>query len=310
MPDTRYIATDLDGYDSHAPYALALERGDHVFRMSAFSAVHPWGTLAGKTWPCRLFEIEDTCQDRDRPQDRKHRPIREIDSWWALGPNGRDVVALLDRIDMVTEDEAAAAAWAWAMQWDTDQITEGSFRDDWGTPADDGLWASALPATNHDRHQAAALQDAEYAQRGVGWDRTGALSAAVDAARYAARRPMVYGQISPHGGNKAAALADAALAVVCRDRLRPETFRALVGPWESVAGPVPADAALPETITAWPSEPLEIARLQQWTWADQHGRVWYMHQDGQWLCHSDPDVLSGPDGLPTDGPWTRAEAAA
>ena len=85
----------------------------------------------GFRWPCRLLEVEpvgraclDTFHDSKR-RVRAARVLRELDPHLALGPQGEQVAALIERAGRLTSDEKRrlAAAWgaardaAWAAAW-------------------------------------------------------------------------------------------------------------------------------------------------------------------------------------------------
>ena len=72
----------------------------------------PAETLLGGSWPCRLFEVTgdpvvgfDTEKHPHKAGFLELTVIREIDAHLALGPNGRDVAALIERAVRLTEDE-------------------------------------------------------------------------------------------------------------------------------------------------------------------------------------------------------------
>ena len=85
----------------------------------------------GMQWPCRLALVEavDTAvwtPDATALPNKRAAVAwlvtAEVDAWQALGPQGREVVAIIDRVRMLTTDELRqlAAAWdaAWAAAWD------------------------------------------------------------------------------------------------------------------------------------------------------------------------------------------------
>ena len=139
-------------------------------------------------WPCRLARLEATDAAVWTPNatalpDKRAAAIwlvtAEVDAWQALGPQGREVAAIIDRARMLTTDElrqlgaARDAAWdaawaaAWAAAWD-------AARDAARVAAWDAAWAAAW----------AAAQDA-------------ARVAARDAARDAALATLVRDIITP-----------------------------------------------------------------------------------------------------------------
>ena len=80
------------------------ERGYHV-------SDSPSETLIGGSWPCRLFEVEiDEVVPRGNVDEHKsvvhtYRPTKELPAWMALGPNGEEVSAIIERIKVLTQNE-------------------------------------------------------------------------------------------------------------------------------------------------------------------------------------------------------------
>jgi len=90
---------------------IMCERGYHV-------ADAPAETLIGGSWPCKLarVEIPDGEWERD---GRKllvptYRVVGWLPAWWALGPNGEAVAALIERAKRLTPDEIERLAAAWS----------------------------------------------------------------------------------------------------------------------------------------------------------------------------------------------------
>jgi hypothetical protein len=164
----------------------------------------PAETLIGGEWPCRLFEVTgkpDVGFDTDHPHKggfKQLSVVREIDSHLALGPNGREVAALIDRARRLTpeENEALAAAW--------DAARHAARYAAW-----DAAWNAARVAAWN-----AAKVAAWAAARNVAWH--AARSATEKAAWVAAR--------------------NAASALVVRDLITLEQFDVLYGPWRDVIG--------------------------------------------------------------------------
>ena len=83
------------------------------------ASTEPGESLAGGSWPCRLFEVEpvgELITDEHHPYKvgaHAWRVIREIEAWRALGPNGQAVVALIDRASRITPEEAKRIDEAW-----------------------------------------------------------------------------------------------------------------------------------------------------------------------------------------------------
>ena len=81
----------------------------------------------GMQWPCRLALVEavDTAvwtPDATALPDKRAAVAwlvtAEVDAWQALGPQGREVVAIIDRVRMLTTDELRQLAAAWGAAWD------------------------------------------------------------------------------------------------------------------------------------------------------------------------------------------------
>lgn len=75
-------------------------------------STEPAETLIGGTWPCRLFRVEAVGQVVDGLNVSPHkravlalRVIEEVEGWRALGPNGREVAAIIARAALLTRDE-------------------------------------------------------------------------------------------------------------------------------------------------------------------------------------------------------------
>lgn len=79
------------------------------------ASVHPHATLIGCSWPCRLFEVEGepVTEEDDKRGFYTFRVVREIEAWRALGPNGREAAALIERCKTLTPDEIEGLATAW-----------------------------------------------------------------------------------------------------------------------------------------------------------------------------------------------------
>jgi hypothetical protein len=169
-------------------------------------SVEPGEVLTGGSWPCRLFRVEPVgrtvkCTDGAygfKRGCRAMRVVEELPAYEALGPNGAEVAAIIDRAGRLTVDEArrlaAARAAAWSAAW---SAARGAARG--------ATWNAAWGA-------------ARGAARGAAWD--AAWNAAWDAARGAAWD----------------AAWDAASGALLRDVLAPEHYETLMGPWRSVIG--------------------------------------------------------------------------
>jgi hypothetical protein len=130
------------------------------------------------------------------------RVVEELPAYEALGPNGAEVAAIIDRAGRLTVDEARRLAAARAAAWDA---------------AWSAAWSAARGAARGATWNA-AWGAARGAARGAAWD--AAWNAAWDAARGAAWD----------------AAWDAASGALLRDVLAPEHYETLMGPWRSVIG--------------------------------------------------------------------------
>jgi hypothetical protein len=164
----------------------------------------PAETLIGGSWPCRLFEVTGIpfASKGHKHGFRQLTVIRELDSHLALGPNGREVAALIDRAGRLTlaERKALYAAWDVAL---------------------DAAWVAAAVA---------ARDAARNAARGTAWGAT-------RAATRVATRDTTWG--ATRDTTRAATrdtARDAATALVVRDLITLEQFDVLYGPWGSVIG--------------------------------------------------------------------------
>jgi hypothetical protein len=92
-------------------------------------SAEPGESLVGGSWPCRLFRVEPVGRtvrrtDGSLPYKRGCRALRvveELPGHVALGPNGEQVAALIERARLLTADELRRldAAWdaAWGAAW-------------------------------------------------------------------------------------------------------------------------------------------------------------------------------------------------
>ena len=115
----------------------------------------------GFRWPCRLLEVEPVgraCLDNVHASKRRVRAarvLRELDPRLALGPQGEQLAALIERAGRLTPDEkrrlyaawgaARGAAWdaAWGAAWDA---ARGAALDAARGAAWDAAWGAALDA--------------------------------------------------------------------------------------------------------------------------------------------------------------------
>lgn len=229
-----YKATRPDGRDFYTgtvDYAAALASGEPLPELRGGAAFPGggWYHLAtvptecvGMSWPCRLFEVEpvgDMMMDNAHPHKigaRSVRVLREIEAHRVFGPQGEQVVTLIERCLTLSAAEVDRLAAAWDAAWDTWAAT----------------WATRY-AAEMDR-----LDAAWVAARCAAWD------AARDAARCAAWVAM--DRLAAWGAAWDAT-RDAACALLCRDLTGQapgwdqDMYDLLTGPWRDVIGPIHPD---------------------------------------------------------------------
>ena len=106
----------------------------------------------GMQWPCRLALVEavdtavwtpDAIALPSKRASWQWRVVAEVDAWQALGPQGREVAAIIDRARMLTTDELRQLTAAWGAAWDA---AWGAARGAaWGA-ARDAAWGAAWGA--------------------------------------------------------------------------------------------------------------------------------------------------------------------
>jgi hypothetical protein len=188
----------------------------------------------GGSWPCRLFEVEPRGPVIG-PKDHKYgttalEVVAEFPAWQALGPNGEEVAALIDRARMLTKEEikrlyaAEYAAWGAAEYAAWYAAAYAAKYAAWAA-----AWDAVGPAARYAAENAAenAAWDAVWAAAGAAagpaaWDAVGpaARYAVGPAARYAAEN----------------AARSAARALVVKDLISSEQFELLYGSWGKVIG--------------------------------------------------------------------------
>src|SRR3990167_9574055 len=171
MPDTAYFkATRLDGLSFHAPhidYGAALLSGEVVrhpvarkerdYPETYLSVSIAPADCTGMSWPCRLFRVEPVGRVigagkvplQASPNKRAVsalRVVEELPAWQALGPNGQEVAALIERAGRLTGNEITRLAAARAAAWDAarDAARAAAWGAAWaaaGAAARDAAWA-------------------------------------------------------------------------------------------------------------------------------------------------------------------------
>ena len=130
---TYYKATRMDGTDFHTgkidytrvPLPEMSGQGEFPGAGWLHLATTPTECV-GASWPCRLFEIEpagdaQVYQNKSHPHKigtTKAFVTCEIESWKFFGPQGKEVVALIERAKKLSaEDVKKLSAAYWAADW-------------------------------------------------------------------------------------------------------------------------------------------------------------------------------------------------
>ena len=127
-----YKATRPDGTDFHTgtiDYARALETGEvirHPAKMIRDDprtylsvSVHP-ANCSGMGWPCRLFRVEPVGRtlkaqfSESKRSCSALRVVEELPAHMALGPQGEEVAALIERCRSLTTEEGRRLDAAWS----------------------------------------------------------------------------------------------------------------------------------------------------------------------------------------------------
>ena len=172
-----FKSTRLDGtdfYSGQVDYASALASGEPLPELSG-DVEFPgpgWYHLAtvptecvGMSWPCRLFEVEpadDLGGDRPRHEHKVGatavRVLAEVDAHVALGPQGVQVAALIERCATLTADDVRRLDATRDAAWDAWDATRAA-----RVAARDAAWGAALDAT-------AGLMCRDLIGQYPGWD--------------------------------------------------------------------------------------------------------------------------------------------
>jgi hypothetical protein len=218
---TYYKAVRPDGTDFRTGtinYAAAMESGEIIRHPSKRKtrdkpstylsvSVEP-ADCTGFAWPCRLFRVkpvgrvmENLSASRNKRAVSALRVVEELPAHMAFGPNGEAVAALIERASRLTADEWSRLDAAWCAEADRYVA-----------------WLAAIDAPRY-----AAIDAARYPARDAAWD----------AACYAARAAVQSAAYATWDAARDAA-PDAAVALMMRDKITPEQFDLLYGPWASV----------------------------------------------------------------------------
>ena len=210
-----------DGWQSGDPVPanLVVEHPDYSPTSLSASRYLSASTVAtdctGKGWPCVLLELEPVGSVRQPdPYGLPHKAvapawlvIRELPAITALGPQGAEMAALIDRCSLLTGDDI-----------DRLRAVRGAALG----AARDAAWYAARYAARD-----AARDAAGDAARDAAWDAAG--DAAWDAARDAAWRAAWD------------VARDAAGALIVRDIISDAHYDELTMAWRGVIGPIHPD---------------------------------------------------------------------
>ena len=139
--NTYYKATRVDGTDFHTgtiDYEAALVSGE-VIRHPAkrvrdkaatyLSVSVDAANCTGFSWPCRLFRVEPVGRVMAKlsasPSKRALTALRvteELPGHLALGPNGEQVAAFIERCRTLTKEQAKRLDAAWDAAWDAARV--------------------------------------------------------------------------------------------------------------------------------------------------------------------------------------------
>jgi hypothetical protein len=187
-----YKATRPDGRDFYTgtvDYAAALASGEPLPELRGGAAFPGggWYHLAtvptecvGMSWPCRLFEVEpvgDVFMDNAHPHKigcRSVRVLREIEAHRVFGPQGEQVVTLIERCLTLSAAEVDRLAAAWGAAWDTWAVARdaawGAAWDTWAVARDAAWGAMSGASWNAARDAAVALLCRDLIGQSPGWD--------------------------------------------------------------------------------------------------------------------------------------------
>ena len=228
MTTTYYKAVRPDGtsfYDES--FAWATEPGGITKHPAPLRGFGPEGYLSvatvptdctGMRWPCKLLAVEPVGRvwpaTRDLPNKRcggAFRTIEVLDPHLALGPQGVQIAALIERAKTLTPAEVQDLCATWAPTWAPTRYAALA-------AARDAAWCATRGAT-WDTTRAATWAAARAVARYYSWDATGAA-------------------------------ADAAVGLVVRDLIghhgfTQEHYDTLTMPWRTMIGPIhPDDEAI------------------------------------------------------------------
>ena len=194
MSDIQFKSTRPDGCDFYTgtvDYAAALASGEPLPELSGGVAFpgRGWYHLAtvptecvGASWPCRLFEVEpvgDVFMDNAHPHKigaRSVRVLREIEAHRVFGPQGEQVVTLIERSRTLSAADMARLGDDWAVARAV--ARDAAWGAAWGAmsgAARDTTWGAARGASwdaswNAARDAAVALLCRDLIGQAPGWD--------------------------------------------------------------------------------------------------------------------------------------------
>ena len=125
--ETYFKAVRVDGTSFHDPNfnwltedgVVGHPRPDLTGSAANYLSVATVATVAsdctGFYWPCRLLVVEpigEVVPDNSYPNKRRGRAFKvvdEVEAWQVFGPNGKEVVAFLELLPMLTKTQWYAA---------------------------------------------------------------------------------------------------------------------------------------------------------------------------------------------------------
>lgn len=162
MALTYYKCVRPDGTDFHTgriDYAAALASGEIIEHRATMIrddpstylsvSIHPTN-CTGMRWPCRLFRVEPVGRTLTASiNDSKRacsalRVVEELPAHQALGPQGEQVAAVIERAGRLTAEEVRRLDAAWNAAWNAAQ---DAARDAAQDAARNAAWDAAWNAT-------------------------------------------------------------------------------------------------------------------------------------------------------------------
>jgi hypothetical protein len=255
-----YVASSVDGVELRRQAAevqrgVSLEIGRATPPMGRFDMMrgHAYVVWDSPTriaeWPCRLFRVQaDDAKPSSTPGQlftRTYRPVEELPGWRTLGPQGQEVVALIERVGLLSAVDMLALGKVWEpIEPRSTELFHAAFAR--------GTDAVASSGRNGGVMAALAVVDETYLARMNEAGRSGALSA-----NMLAMMPPPDGVIEnlvidpkPVAMRGLAQVMAAVLAVIMRDVIDRDDSERLIEAWrdrilDEPAPPSPRVVPLP-----------------------------------------------------------------